>query len=75
MKVRGLFVDSRLKEFTTGLPHEVTARLLVVQRVYRLNDSLPDESGNGASLAMARRRLAAGGPHYREARGHSAAGV
>jgi hypothetical protein len=45
MKVRGLFVDSRLKEFTTRLPHEVTDRLLVVQAMYRLNDSLLDESG------------------------------
>jgi hypothetical protein len=47
MKVRGLFVDSRLKEFTTGLPYEVTDRPFVVQRGHRLNDSLPDESGSG----------------------------
>jgi len=43
LKVRPLFVDTRLKEYTTGLPHEVTDRLFVVRRVFRLNDSLPGE--------------------------------
>jgi hypothetical protein len=43
LKVRALYVDTRLKEYTTGAPHEVTDRLFVVQRVFRLNDSLPDE--------------------------------
>jgi hypothetical protein len=47
MKVRGLFVDTRLKELTTGSVHEVTDRLFVVQRAYRLNDSLPEESASG----------------------------
>jgi len=45
LKVRALYVDTRLKEYTTGAPHEVTDRLFVVQRVFRLNDSLPDEGG------------------------------
>ncbi len=45
LKVRALYVDTRLKEYTTGAPHEVTDRLFVVQRVFRLNDSLPDEAG------------------------------
>jgi hypothetical protein len=45
MKVRALFVDTRLKEYTTGLPHEVTDRLFVVRRVFRMNDSLPQDSG------------------------------
>jgi hypothetical protein len=44
LKVRALFVDTRLKEYTTGTPHEVTDRLFVVRRVFRLNDSLPDEN-------------------------------
>jgi len=30
VKIRALYVDTRLKEFTTGLPHEVTDRLFVV---------------------------------------------
>lgn len=44
MKVRALLVDARLKEYTTGLPHDVTDRLFVVRRVFRLNDALPQES-------------------------------
>ena len=45
MKVRALFVDSKLREFVTGTVHEVTDRLFVVRRAYRLNNSLPaDES-------------------------------
>ena len=45
LKIRGLYVDTRLKEYPTGAPHEVTDRLLVVRRVFRLNDTLPDENG------------------------------
>jgi hypothetical protein len=45
LKIRGLYVDTRLKEYTTGAPHEVTDRLFVVRRVFRLNDTLPDEGG------------------------------
>ncbi len=45
MKVRPLFVDARVKEYSTGLPHDVTDRLFVVRRVFRVNDSLPAESG------------------------------
>ena len=44
LKVRALFVDSRLKEYTTGSPHELTDRLFVVRRVFRVNDALPQES-------------------------------
>lgn len=45
LKVRPLYVDARLKEYTVGFPHEVTDRLFVVQRAFRLNDNLPDEPG------------------------------
>ena len=44
LKVRPLIVDTRVKEYTTGLPHEVTDRLFVVRRAFRLNDALPAES-------------------------------
>ena len=45
MKVRALFVDAKLREFVTGTVHEITDRLFVVRRAYRLNNSLPtDES-------------------------------
>ena len=43
LKVRPLFVDARLKEYTTGAPHDVTERLFAVRRVFRLNDALPQE--------------------------------
>jgi hypothetical protein len=42
--IRPLYVDGRLKEYTTGATHEVTDRLLVVQRAFRLNDSLREET-------------------------------
>jgi hypothetical protein len=43
LKVRPLLVDARTKEFTLGPPHDVTDRLFVVRRAFRVNDSLPDE--------------------------------
>jgi hypothetical protein len=44
LKVRPLFVDTRLKEYTTGSPHELTDRLFVVRRAFRVNDALPSEN-------------------------------
>ena len=44
IKIRPLLVDSRLREYTTGNPHELTDRLFVVRRVFRVNDALPQES-------------------------------
>jgi len=44
VKIRALYVDTRLKEFTTGTQHEVTDRLFVVRRMFRLNDTLPTEA-------------------------------
>jgi hypothetical protein len=43
MWVRTLFVDGRLREFTVGQPHDVTDRLFVVRRAYRVNDLLPTD--------------------------------
>jgi len=48
LKVRALFVDTRLKEYTTGNPHELTDRLFVVRRAFRVNDALPTESVSAA---------------------------
>ena len=45
IKVRALVVDGRVKEYVLGAPHEVTDRLFVVRRVFRVNDSLPEDSG------------------------------
>ena len=44
LKVRALYVDTRLKEYTTGTTHEMTDRLFAVRRVFRVNDALPGES-------------------------------
>jgi len=45
VKVRPLYVDARTKEFTVGPAHDVTERTFVVQRMFRLNDSLPQDPG------------------------------
>jgi len=44
IKIRALVVDGRVKEYVLGAPHEVTDRLFVVRRVFRVNDSLPEDS-------------------------------
>lgn len=44
LTIRRLYVDTRLNEYTTGAPHDVTDRLFVVRRVFRLNDTLPNET-------------------------------
>jgi hypothetical protein len=43
-KVRAVLVDGRIKEYAVGTLHEVTERLFVVRRAFRVNDSLPEES-------------------------------
>ena len=44
LKIRPLIVDGRVKEYVLGPPHEVTDRLFVVRRVFRVNDSLPEDA-------------------------------
>jgi len=44
LKIHALMVDGRVKEFVTGNPHEVTDRLFVVRRAFRVNDSLPQDA-------------------------------
>lgn len=46
LEVRPLYVDGKLKEFTTGDAHDVTDRLFVVRRAFRVNNNLPDEDGS-----------------------------
>jgi hypothetical protein len=46
IKVRALLVDGRLKEYTLGSAHEITERLFVVRRAFRVNDNLPEESAS-----------------------------
>ena len=54
MKVRALYVDTKLKEFVTGEVHEVTDRLFVVRRAYRLNNSLPSDESKAPSWVWER---------------------
>lgn len=44
IKVRALMVDGRVKEYVMGAPHDVTDRLFVARRVFRVNDSLPGDA-------------------------------
>lgn len=48
IRVRGLIVDERLRDYMSGPVHEVTETLFVVRRAYRMNDALPDEIGKPA---------------------------
>jgi hypothetical protein len=48
IKIRPLTVDTRVKEFTMGEPHDVTDRLFVIRKAYRLNDWLPEDEANKA---------------------------
>jgi len=41
--VRPLYVDGKLREFTTGDVHDVTDSAFVVRRAYRINDYLPED--------------------------------
>lgn len=47
MTIRPLYVDDKLKEYTTGDAHDLTDRLFVVRRAFRLNDRLPQETVTG----------------------------
>jgi hypothetical protein len=46
LKVRPLLLDAHIKELTLGQAHEVTDRLFVVRRAFRINDSLPQETAS-----------------------------
>jgi len=53
-KVRALYVDAKLREFVTGEVHEVTDRLFVVRRAYRLNDNLPADDSKAPNWVWER---------------------
>jgi hypothetical protein len=38
--VQPLLVDGKIREFVTGSPHDVTDRLFVVRRAFRINDQI-----------------------------------
>jgi hypothetical protein len=43
LKIRALFVDGVVKEWTTGEAHDVTDRSFVVRRAIKINDALPSD--------------------------------
>jgi hypothetical protein len=43
LRIRPLLVDNQIKELTLGPAHEVTDRLFVIRRAFRVNDRLPQE--------------------------------
>jgi hypothetical protein len=43
LRVRALFVDGKLRDYTVGQPHDITDRIFAVERASRLNDELPNE--------------------------------
>jgi len=46
LKIRGLFVDTRQREWTTGDPHDVTDRSFTIRRALHINDRLPGEAAD-----------------------------
>jgi hypothetical protein len=43
LKVRALYVDGRPRESTLSASHDITERLFVVRRAFRVNDTLPTD--------------------------------
>ena len=44
LKMRPLYVDGRMRESTVGAAHDITERLFVVRRAFRVNDNLPGDA-------------------------------
>jgi hypothetical protein len=44
LKIRPIIIDGRIKDYSTGAAHQVTENLGVARRVFRINNSLPDDS-------------------------------
>jgi|SRR5579864_361067 len=43
LKVRSIIIDGRAKEYSTGEVHQVTEKLWVVRRAFRINNALPQD--------------------------------
>ena len=43
LTIRPLLVDGHMREFTTGESHDVTERVFVVRRAFRVSDRLPED--------------------------------
>jgi hypothetical protein len=47
LKMRALYVDGRARESTVSVAHDITERLFVVRRAFRVNDNLPTDAAAG----------------------------
>jgi len=65
LKIRALYVDTRLKEYTTRAPPEVTDRLFLVQPVFPPERQLARRARWNASLAVAAGWMPSGRSGYR----------
>ena len=45
LKIRGLYIDGQVREFTVGAAHDITEKIFAVQSATRINDALPQETG------------------------------
>lgn len=48
LKIRGLYIDGQVREFTVGAAHDITEKVFAVQNVTRMNDALPQDDGAAA---------------------------
>ena len=55
LKVCALYVDERTRESTLGASHEITERLFVVRRAFRVNDTLPGDTATASGWVWQRR--------------------
>jgi hypothetical protein len=54
LKVRALYVDGRTRKSTLGASHEISERLFVVRRAFRLNDTLPGDTATASGWVWQR---------------------
>ena len=64
LKVHALYVDGRARESTLGPSHEITERLFVVLRAFRVNDTLPGDKAAAPGWLWQRGALPEYDPYY-----------
>lgn len=48
LKIRGLYIDGQVREFTVGPAHDITQKIFAVQSATRINDALPRDASASA---------------------------
>jgi len=54
LKMRALYVHGRTRESTLGASHEISERLFVVRRAFRVNDALPGDTATASGWVWQR---------------------